>query len=492
MIPLRPRSKVPAIKWEEFQERIATDAEISEWFAKRPDANLGIVTGKISGIVVVDADGAAGLRDLGSIPHSSTSVLTGRGRHLYFKYPGEEICNQVKKSFPGLDLRGDGGQAAAPPSVHENGRRYQWIGCPFVSTQSLPPFPLVMFATTNSSGASTKASVPASIGDLLSGLSEGNRNDTFARVIGRLHRDGWGSIDIVRLLTPNANQVGFDIGELHRIASSISRYPRDTTADTTANSDTLEMFLRESKPVEWIVPGIIARNSLGFVAGLPETGKTWLLIDLAIELARVPTYPKANTNAWLGKFPVNPATVLFIDQERPKEETQRRFSALLSAKGIKSSDCKTLNIQNGTSYRVDDKGSLAQLRSELERVRPDVCIIDSFATLHSSSEKDRDAMQRVMESLKGLRTEFKCSIILIEHENKSVFQDSANGIAPHMCGMHGSIAKPAVAEFVLTVRKEGDSATVYHTKSTMGKKQDAFSVAITDTDNGGISVNAIH
>src|SRR5262245_20318279 len=58
IFPVQPRSKVPAVKWECYQRRLATVDELEKWFTK-PGYNVGIVTGKLSGIFVVDADSAA-------------------------------------------------------------------------------------------------------------------------------------------------------------------------------------------------------------------------------------------------------------------------------------------------------------------------------------------------------------------------------------------------------------------------------------------------
>jgi hypothetical protein len=56
VIPLKTGEKVPMIDWKEFQTRRATDAEIAAWWVKWPKSNIGIVTGTISGICVVDLD----------------------------------------------------------------------------------------------------------------------------------------------------------------------------------------------------------------------------------------------------------------------------------------------------------------------------------------------------------------------------------------------------------------------------------------------------
>lgn len=486
MIPIRKKAKTPAVKWEIYQHRIATADEVNGWFVEDPEINLAIVTGHLSGLAVVDADGSVGRAQLVEVGlTSSMSVLTGNGIQLYFKYEGD-ICNAVRK-LPGLDIRGEGGYVVAPGSIHPNGKRYILQGSLTAATiQRLPPFPTAMFATMSASENSSKVCGPGWIGEALNQLSQGNRNDTFCRIIGRLHSDGWGTIDINNLLTPMATKVNFSIAELDRIIQSVSRYPVAGESSGSSISDTLEEFLRESKPVEWIVPGIIARNSLGFVAGLPETGKTWLLIDLAIELSC-----RGQNGKWLDKFTVNPATVLFIDQERFKGETQRRFKAVLGAKGI-SPDAVggRLSISCGTSTRIDRDDSYAAFRRTLEHIRPDIVVVDSFATFHTSEENDRGQIQKVLERLKQLRNEFSCAFVFIDHETKSVWNDRDTGEAPSAFRMAGSVGKAAAAEFVLTVRKSDNGAAVYHTKSTLGKAVEAFAVEIKDTETG-VSVNAV-
>ncbi len=99
---------------------------IREWFDTWPDSNVGIVTGAVSGIVVLDVDGTDGEESIKSLNLPPTvGVKTRRGRHLYFRHPGNPVKNFVGKS-PGLDLRGDGGYVVAPPSRHAEGE-YQWV-----------------------------------------------------------------------------------------------------------------------------------------------------------------------------------------------------------------------------------------------------------------------------------------------------------------------------------------------------------------------------
>jgi len=104
---------------------------IARWWAQSPDANIGLATGKGSGLVVLDVDGPIGETSLakmesehGSLP-PSWQVKTGKGRHLYFRYPNNVTkVKSVARKKLGLDVRADGGYVIAPPSIHESGRRY--------------------------------------------------------------------------------------------------------------------------------------------------------------------------------------------------------------------------------------------------------------------------------------------------------------------------------------------------------------------------------
>jgi hypothetical protein len=118
------RNKSPTIKWEQFQKRHASLQEIAQW---GEDINVGIVTGEISGVVVVDVDGDEGrvsLTRLGPIPHTPTAK-SYRGHHHYFRHPGAWVTTK-SGVLPGVDIRGDGGFIVASPSIHESGTQYEW------------------------------------------------------------------------------------------------------------------------------------------------------------------------------------------------------------------------------------------------------------------------------------------------------------------------------------------------------------------------------
>jgi len=99
--------------------RATTDPEkIRDWWGMWPVCNIGIATGKVSGITVVDIDpyngGMDTVRDKGLVFPKTAQVLTQRdGFHLYYAYKGKAKGAMGK----GIDVKSDGGYVVAPPSV---------------------------------------------------------------------------------------------------------------------------------------------------------------------------------------------------------------------------------------------------------------------------------------------------------------------------------------------------------------------------------------
>jgi hypothetical protein len=191
VIPIERRGKRPLVAWLEFQERLATPGELEAWHARWPEANVGIVTGRISGLVVVDVDaghgGEASLAQLeaahGPLPLTVEALSGGGGRHLYFAHPGGRVGNRVGL-LPGIDLRGDGGCVVAPPSIHPNGRRYVWASERAPGVAPLASLPGWLLRDT---GAKRAGRPLAHWRELVRrGVGEGERNATLASLAGHL------------------------------------------------------------------------------------------------------------------------------------------------------------------------------------------------------------------------------------------------------------------------------------------------------------------
>lgn len=99
---------------------------IANWWRLWPNANIGILTGRKSNLLVLDSDegGAATIATNGGFD-ATPAVSTGHGQHFYFTHPGFAISNAVR-FLPGLDIRSDGGLVVAPPSIHVSEQQYKW------------------------------------------------------------------------------------------------------------------------------------------------------------------------------------------------------------------------------------------------------------------------------------------------------------------------------------------------------------------------------
>ena len=230
VIPIECRGKQPLIRWEVYQYRHPDAGEVFQWFRHWPDANIAIVTGVVSGLVVLDIDprqGAdAALQELVRLHGPMTQTVEARtgggGCHLYFDHPGEILHNRVGLA-PGVDLRGDGGYVVAPPSVHASGEPYRWGRSPDICR--LAPLPDWLRETTEEQ--SRRGHPLSHWGRLLrKGAVQGERNNTIASLAGHLLWHGVDSeVTTELLLTWNATRCRppLEPEEVVRTVASITR-----------------------------------------------------------------------------------------------------------------------------------------------------------------------------------------------------------------------------------------------------------------------------
>ena len=119
VIPVQ-QNKKPFIKWEKYQHERASPDQIRAWWQKWPGANVGLITGKISNIDVVDCDSEKGrdaLNEFLSDSFETPVSKTPKGHHYFFKHrPGLTNGVQVIRD---CDLRTDGGYAVVAPSKNK-------------------------------------------------------------------------------------------------------------------------------------------------------------------------------------------------------------------------------------------------------------------------------------------------------------------------------------------------------------------------------------
>lgn len=138
LVPLK--GKHPKIAWAKYQKERVTRETVEEWFSQG-EHNLAIITGAISGVVVVDGDSADACEFIElNCTATPLQVTTSKGKHYYYRHPGGRVPNSVRVlDDPPVDLRGDGGLVIGPGSVHPSGSLYRLEG-DLVAASDLPVY----------------------------------------------------------------------------------------------------------------------------------------------------------------------------------------------------------------------------------------------------------------------------------------------------------------------------------------------------------------
>ena len=218
-------------------------AVINNWWSTWPEANIAICTGAVSGIAVLDIDGAEGEASLtelearhGKLPETLIAI-TGKGRHFLFEHPGEDVKSKSGVAWNGskIDARGDGGYIVAAPSNHVSGRQYAWQN-PDISPVPMPAWLIEVINAKNikpiSSKAGTRKQEPAYKGH--DPIPDGERNSTLASLAGSMRRRGMSAEAILdALLAENQQRCNppLEDDEVCAIANSISNYDAANDAD---------------------------------------------------------------------------------------------------------------------------------------------------------------------------------------------------------------------------------------------------------------------
>ena len=138
VIPVDPEGKKPLI--ESFGEwrKPPTVNPIRAWWHRWPDSGLGILTGSLNGLTVVDIDDPALIAEaIDTYGDSPVQVDTpSGGRHLYFRYADER--NRVRVDGQKIDIRGQGGLAVAPPTIRTDRKFYSFVKGDWDCIRDLP------------------------------------------------------------------------------------------------------------------------------------------------------------------------------------------------------------------------------------------------------------------------------------------------------------------------------------------------------------------
>lgn len=343
VLPLSKRNKIPAIKGgcKSASEDVR---QTRAWWAQNPEHNVGIATGSPSrGLVVIDLDvdedkGEDGYetlrlweREHGELPETVTAITGRGGIHMYYQCNTPIGCSV--NSDLAVDIRGDGGFVVAPPSVHPNGRAYEWENHPedyAVAEADDNVYEFIRHVQGERKRIS-KFKLPESIG-------AGARNDTLFKYASSLQAQGYDDVYIsVALSKVNESRCVPPLPsvDIEKIVSSVTeRYEKGDAqkADAVRKVPVFRKLDKYGNPT-----GAVLHNVVG--AELIDVHKA-CFVDGAPAIWNGERY----ATGWDG---INRVIVDLIDDCKMADQKEIRHYVHLKAPKVASSDPCMIAFRNG-------------------------------------------------------------------------------------------------------------------------------------------------
>ena len=503
VIPIKQGEKRPPMQG--WQNAATSDpTTIRTWFEGQfKDCGLGIATGEFRNryLVVIDIDdrpefsGSDTLKDLeqlhGELP-DTVEVITGSGgRHIYF-LTDAPIRNEASGRLgQGIDVRGIGGQCVSPPSVHPNGKTYEWVEGRSIANNPPADMPLWMVliltekhtddipityeSTTNiltEEGPASRYCAATTWPELLraDGWTQAHTDRTGETHWVRPGKDiregtsattGWQGKDILKVFTTSIPGLPADAytrfgytaamhhnGDRSAFAKKLLQegnalIPVEQPTKTDNILINWQEFWTQSFPEEdWLIKPLIPRNQLVVIFAPGGTGKSLLALYIAAGLA---------TGRDIFGIEHQPISVLYMDYEMQQAQLYERLTAM----GYNAdTDLTRLHYASLPPIASLDTPEGAKEVCDLARsVQAELVIIDTFSRAVEGAENDADTVRNFYRwtALK-LKTEGR-SLLRIDHAGKDLKK-----------GARGTSAKNDDVDLVWQMTRAGDEVRLVPTK----------------------------
>lgn len=501
LIPLRRRDKMPADK--RWQERAYDHAEVLER-ARRDGLNLGVRLP--AEVVVVDVDprnfpaGRDSLAELAatfglplaSAPHVLTGNLEHPGQHFYFRKPAGVVLLDSVDGFEGVEFKSLGRQVVAPGSVHPTGGLYRWApDSPPLHDMPDLPARLVEAARRperrrgTGAGEITAEQLASSLEHLdptdfrehdawrelmmaCHHATDGAGRQEFIDwstsdpkfadhdwIVGRrwdsLHTDRNDAVTIATLRR-RLNEAGADIAPPDA-AEDFDAWDEVEPAEERSRWNFLSLDDVESlPPPKWLVPGVLTEGSLAAIYGAPESGKSFLAVDMSMAIA--------GGIDWHGRQ-VERGGVLYIAAEGAPG-LGKRFRAWKADRCAQGRGFDLHLMRDDLNLAAEkDGGVRAFVQAVADELGPlRLIVIDTLnQTAAGADENSAKDMGRYIASMKLLRNATGAAVVVVHHSGKDLGK-----------GMRGSSALLGAMDTTVEVERASDGRSI---KVAVKKQKDA-------------------
>lgn len=222
-----------------------------------------------------------------------------------------------------------------------------------------------------------------------------------------------------------------------------------------------ELFLMDFPESKWVIESLIPYQGITIISGAPASFKTWLLLQMAIDIAA--------GKSLLGQFQCEKYKVLIIDEENHLRLVKERLNLLGADKNL-------------PIYLLSQKGFLTSKQNLIDQVLKicaekdiDVIFIDSLVRVNNAEENDASAMSGVFRSIKQFCQKGK-TIVITHHERKEgAYKSSAQS------RLRGSSDISASVDAHISVMRDKDDKSkivVEQAKLRSDKEIDSFEVTL--------------
>lgn len=400
-----------------FKDATMNPEQIREWWKRWPNANIGFAVGKWIVLDVDGPEGEANLRALeeeyGTLPETST-VQTGRGRHLYFSPNGRSVRCSAGKLGDHLDIRAEGGYVILPPSVHVCGKVYEWV-------PNRKPALWPEWFTQLLTGPEPKRQSNDGVGEK---IPEGQRNAYLTSLAGSMRSRGMDEAAMkAALLVQNQEHCSPPLpdSEVGSIAHSIANYePSSPGSKNPAERISLAKLRAFSniqpEALRWLWPGRLPLGKLTVIAGDPGLGKSLLTIDVAARVSSGRAFPD-------GASCERGTVILLSAEDDPGDTIRPRLDAaeadvshvhLLEAVRNVTTDGKAIE----TTFNLER--DLDALEDAVQRTGARLVVIDPVsAYLGATDSHNNSAVRGLLKPLTALAARYHVAVVAVTHLRKS-------------------------------------------------------------------------
>ncbi|WP_018990996.1 bifunctional DNA primase/polymerase [Aromatoleum toluclasticum] len=543
VLPCAPGAKTP-LTTHGFRDATMDGGQIDGWWTKWPDANVAILTGEDSGLLVVDVDprngGDASLATLeeihGALPRDYVVESGGGGLHIYLRLPeGIELPCSVLTD--GIDVKCEGGYVIAPPSIHPNGTPYRLF-----AGGAVPPAPDWLVALLQERAAQAHVGtcgavelphididelrIPDRTKELIRARTpRGSRSEAIFGVMRSLI--GFGYRDFAlhtaifadprygiseKVLELEAQSCGAGLRWLRKDFERAQAKPdredgniggkeqkmhhnptgsRQSGNEQTQRLECVQASAVIPKPVDWLWHQYIPRGKTTLIAGMPGLGKSQLIIYLAAVVTTGGAWPD-------GTRPPAPANVLIFSAEDDADDTL--VPRLLAA----GADLDRVHIVKCTIAGCDDSGRLVErlpdMRHDVDALRAKVdeignvafVVFDPFSVYGGDTNHAKNAdVRKLLAPLAALAAEKKFALICLSHFNKGGGEGAPREALTRVLD---SIGYTAAARAVYGVFKDADAPLrrlFLPIKNNLGLDTSGFVYHIESVMSGGIETSRV-